>query len=50
MNLNGQERKYTIPDFMLEIIAREADRLLIPPANMLVILLDEIIRLRGLKK
>lgn len=47
---DGAQTKATLPYWMLQLLAKEAERLLVEPDQLLVIWVDEYIRHRGLVK
>lgn len=50
MSLHGIDTKVNIPDWLVQVIAKESDRLLIKPEALIVVWLDEMARTRGLVK
>lgn len=47
---DGAQTKATIPYWLLQLLAKESERLLVDPDQLLVIWLDEYVRQRGLIK
>lgn len=50
MSLHGIDTKINIPDWLVRVIAKESDKLLIKPEALIVVWLDETVRNRGLDK
>ena len=47
---DGAQTKATIPYWLLQILAKESERLLVEPEKLVVIWLDDYARQRGLIK
>lgn len=50
MSADGAQTKATIPYWLLQILAKESERLLVEPEKLVVVWLDTYARERGLIK